>query len=82
MNLNREAIAARVDALAEDRATFQDEVRRFADELGDRDREVLGEILLERAQNDGVFAEAYERRVGARGWLRRQWEKAAGPPQA
>jgi hypothetical protein len=74
--VTRAEIAAQVDELAERRETFVADVRRLADELDPQEREILGEILLERAREDGVFAEAFERRVRARGWLRRQWEKA------
>jgi len=51
-------------------------IERLAAGLDEREREMLSEILLERAQEEGAFADAFERRVGAKGWLRRQWEKA------
>jgi hypothetical protein len=69
----------RVALLAENRDTFVAEIERLAEDLDDEDRAVLGEILLARANEQGVFAEAYERRVGAKGWFRRQWERASEP---
>ena len=71
----RAELAARVDRLALDRETFQNEVRQLAAGLGEEERRLLGEILLERADREGVFADAYERRVGARGWLQRTWDR-------
>ena len=75
MALARAELAARVDRLALDRETFQNEVRQLAAGLGEEERRLLGEILLERADREAVFAEAYERRVGARGWLQRTWDR-------
>ncbi len=74
--IERAELAARVDELAERRETFVADVRRLADGLDTGGRELLGEILLERAREDGAFAEAFEARVRARGWFRRQWDKA------
>lgn len=71
-----------MDELAKNRETFHAEVRRLAAGLDEGEREVLGEILLARAKEEGAFADAYERRVGAKGWFRRQWDKAAERPQA
>jgi hypothetical protein len=76
--VTRAEIAARVDELALRRASFLADVTRFAGELDGREREALGEILLERARQEGAFADAFEHRVQARGWLCRQWEKAGG----
>jgi hypothetical protein len=78
--VTRAEIAARVDELAQRRETFVAEVRRFAAELDGGGRAVLGEILLERADEEGVFADGFERRMRARGWLRRQWDRAGGEP--
>ena len=77
---SRRLLEERVDALAEDRDSLVAEVERLAAELTDAEREVLGEILLERANAEGAFAEAFERRVGSKGWLRRQWDKAGQRP--
>jgi hypothetical protein len=67
-----------VDALARERESFLAEIEKLAAGLDERERELLGEILLERAKEEGAFAEAFERRVGAKGWFRRQWERAGG----
>jgi hypothetical protein len=76
MTPRRAELAARVDQLALDRDTFQTEIKALAAELGEEDRRLLGEILLARADEEGVFADAYERRVGAKGWLQRTWDRA------
>ena len=68
-----------VARLAEDRDTFVPEIERLAADLDDDERAILGEILLERASDEGVFADAYERRLGAKGWFRRQWDRASEP---
>ena len=73
---SRRLLEERVEELARDRESFVAEVERLASELSEADRGVLGEILLARAKDEGVFAEAFERRVGAKGWLRRQWDRA------
>jgi hypothetical protein len=67
-----------VEELARERQSFVAEIERLAAGLDERERELLNEILLERAQEEGAFAEAFERRVGAKGWFRRQWDKAGG----
>ena len=70
--MNRRAqLAARVEELAGRRETFVADVRRLAGELDERER--LGDILLERAEQEGAF----EARLRSRGWLRRQWDRAA-----
>jgi hypothetical protein len=76
---SRRLLEERVAFLAENRDTFVAEVERLAGELDGDEREILGEILLARAKDEGVFAEAYERRVGAKGWFRRQWDRASQP---
>jgi hypothetical protein len=75
MAVGRAELSARIDRLALDRETFQVEVSQLAAGLSEEDRRLLGEILLERADEEGVFADAYERRVGARGWLQRTWDR-------
>jgi hypothetical protein len=74
--MTRAQIEARVEELARERATFVSEVRRLAAQLGPDDREVLGEVLLARADDEGAFADALERRITARGWLQRLWDRA------
>lgn len=74
----RAALAARVDALAEEQSgpALVESVQRLAAELRDDEREVLGQVLLERARREGAFDDAVMERVEARGWLRRQWAAA------
>jgi hypothetical protein len=75
--VSREQLEARVDELAAHHsgARFVDAVRALHEELDPRGRELLQEIVLERAAN---VDEAVMERVDARGWFRRQWDKAAG----
>jgi hypothetical protein len=77
---SRRLLEERVEELARDRESFVAEVERLASELSEENRGVLGEILLARAKDEGVFAEAFERRVGAKGWLRRQWDRGGERP--
>jgi hypothetical protein len=63
----KEALAARVDALG-----TGPELERFAAGLTDDERELLQEALLERS---GAASYAFDERVRARGWLRRQWDR-------
>ena len=64
----KEALAARVDALGPG-----PELERFAAGLTDEERALLQEALLERS---GAGAYALRERLAARGWLRRQWDRA------
>jgi len=75
--LSRRQLADRVAVLAErhEGREFADAVARFADTLSDDERAVLGEILLERANEQGAFDAAFVTRTEARGWFRRQWDK-------
>ena len=74
MPWTREAIALHVDGLASDHegGELVSALKRFADDLGAAERAVLGEVLLERAEREGVFREAFMARIEARGWLRRR----------
>jgi len=54
---------------------FASAVKELHDELDPRERELLKEIVLERA---ATLDQAVIDRVDARGWLRRQWDKAGG----
>jgi hypothetical protein len=74
--MTRAQIEARVDELARERATFVAEVRRLAAQLDPDGREILGEVLLARADGEGAFTDALERRITARGWLQRVWDRA------
>lgn len=68
MKWTKEALAARVDAWGPGA-----ELERFAAQLDDDERELLQEVLLERS---GVADYALRERIEAKGWLRRQWDKA------
>ena len=72
-------MARRVDELAETHSgrAFADAVQAYADELEEASRETVKDVLLERAIS---LDQAIMERVDARGWLRRQWDKAAQPP--
>jgi CHASE3 domain sensor protein len=73
----RAEIARRVDELArahEGRA-FADAIRRYSETLDEAAQEELKQIVLERAAS---FDQAVMDRVDARGWFRRQWDKAEG----
>jgi Flp pilus assembly protein TadB len=75
----RAELARRVDELAELHSgrAFAAAVQAYADELDEDSREELKEVLLERAIG---LDQAIMERVDSRGWLRRQWDKAAQPP--
>ncbi len=77
--MTRRQLEDRVATLAARRETFVAEVERLAAGLDEDERRLLGEILVDRARDEGAFADAFERRVGAKGWLRRQWERVEQP---
>ena len=72
-------IAGRVDELARQFSgrAFADAIRSYSTTLDSEAQEELKQILLERAAN---FDQAIMDRVDARGWLRRQWDRATSPP--
>ena len=72
----RAEIARRVDELAEQHSgrDFADAIRAYSETLDEQAQEELKQIVLERAAN---FDQAIMERVDARGWFRRQWDKAA-----
>jgi hypothetical protein len=72
-------VERRVDELAAAHSgrAFADAVRAYAEELDDESREQLEQVLLERGAS---LDQAVMDRVDARGWLRRQWDKAPQPP--
>jgi flagellar biosynthesis regulator FlaF len=74
---DRAELERRVDELAERHSgqAFADAVRELHAGLGQRERGILEEILVERAAAAG---DAVMRRIDARGWLRRQWDRASG----
>ena len=74
--MTRADVTRRVDELAEAHSgrAFADAVQAYAAELDEESREELKRVLLERGAN---LDQAIMERVDARGWFRRQWDKAA-----
>jgi hypothetical protein len=74
---SREDVERRVDELAAAHSgkAFALAISSYAAELDPVAREELEQILLERAAN---VDQAMMERVDARGWFRRQWDKASG----
>jgi hypothetical protein len=74
---NRVELERRVDELAEKLSgrAFAKAIQDYFDELDPESQEELRKILLERASN---LDQAVMDRVDARGWLRRQWDRAGG----
>ena len=75
----RDEIVRRVDELAGQHSgrAFADAIRSYSGTLDPEAEEELKQVLLERAAD---FDQAIMDRVDARGWLRRQWDRAADPP--
>lgn len=71
----RAEISARVDELRESEPDFIAAIQAFSQDLRPEERELLGEVLLERADTEYALRE----RVVARGWFRRQWDKLDKP---
>lgn len=78
--MNRLQLGARVDELAEEHSgqAFAQAIQELAAGLDADETALLQEILVERAVN---FDQAVMERVDARGWLRRQWDRATLPPR-
>jgi hypothetical protein len=76
--MGRAELERRVDELAAQHSgeVFAAAIKALAGELDEDGAELLREILLERGAS---FDQAVMDRVDARGWLRRQWDKAGGP---
>jgi hypothetical protein len=74
---DRPEIARRVDELAREHSggDFADAVRAYSATLDDEAQEELKQVLLGRAAD---FDQAIMDRVDARGWFRRQWDRAEG----
>jgi hypothetical protein len=74
---SRAELERRVDELAEQLSgrDFAKAIQEYFEQLDPRSQEELREILVERAAN---LDQAVMERVDARGWFRRQWDKAAG----
>ena len=74
---SRREVEQRVDELAAAHTgrAFAVAIASYANELDPVAREQLEQILLERAAS---LDQAVMERVDARGWFRRQWDKASG----
>ncbi len=70
MRWTRIAIAARVDSLSSEYSGKElvDAIVAFADTLEEDDRETLRRVLLGRADEVGVYAQALERKHEAARW--------------
>lgn len=77
--IDRTELERRVDELARSHSgrDFAEAIRSYSETLDVAAREELKQILLERAAD---FDQAIMDRVDARGWLRRQWDRATNPP--
>ncbi len=75
--MTRQDVPRRVDDLAglHSGRDFAEAIRAYAETLGPEARAELEQVLLERAAD---FDQAIMERVDARGWFRRQWDRAAG----
>jgi len=73
---SRPDLERRVDELARLHSgrEFAEEIRAYSETLGEEAREQLKRVLLERAAD---VDQAIVARVDARGWLRRQWDRAS-----
>jgi hypothetical protein len=81
---SRRQIQETVEALREEHEggrAFADAVEAYAASLDDDEREVLGEVLLERADEEGAFQRGIAMRLETRGWFRRQLDKLEPPPR-
>ena len=76
---SRDEIVGRVDELARRHSgrAFAEAVQAYSGTLDPEAQEELKQILLERAAD---FDQAIMDRVDARGWFRRQWDRATAPP--
>lgn len=74
---SRAELERRVDELAAQhvRWAFAEAIKQLASELDPDDQELLKDILVQRAAN---LDQAVMDRVDARGWFRRQWDRAGG----
>jgi hypothetical protein len=74
---SRRELEERVDDLAATYSgrPFADAMRELHEGLGPDERALLEEIVLERAAS---LDQAMMERVDARGWFRRQWDRASG----
>ena len=77
MRPSRIDLERRVAELADEHSgrEFAKAVQAYFDQLDPEAQEELRDLLIERAAN---LDQAVMDRVDARGWFRRQWDKAAG----
>jgi hypothetical protein len=79
---SRRQIEETVEALREEHdggRAFADAVEMYAASLDEDEREVLGEVLLQRADEEGAFQRGIALRLESRGWFRRQLGKLEPP---
>ena len=77
--MERETIEAVVDLLREEnpeRENFLAAIRTYADTLDEEQRQVLGEVLLEKSEPTGGFDEITRRREQG-GWIKRSLGRMA-----
>jgi hypothetical protein len=77
--VERETIEAVVDLLREENPERQDflaAIRTYADTLDEEERQVLGQVLLEKSEPTGGFDEITRRREQG-GWLKRSLGRMA-----
>ena len=72
----REALEARVDELAARRDSFVPSIQRLSAMLDERERELLGRVLLERANREAVLGQGLARPLERRSWVKRVWERS------
>ena len=70
----REALEARVDELAARRDSFVPSIQRLSAVLDERERELLGRVLLERANREAVLGQGLAQPLERRSWVKRVWE--------
>ena len=80
MNVDRAELERHVDELAREHSgrRFAKAVQAYFEELDPASQEELKDVLLQRAAS---LDQAVMDRVDSRGWFRRQWDKASGPPK-
>ena len=79
---SRRQIGETVEALRQEHEggrAFADAVEAYSASLDEHEREILGEILLARADEEGAFQRGIALRLQSRGWLRRQLDKLEPP---
>jgi len=79
---SRRQIEEIVEALREEHEggpAFAEAVDAYAGSLDDDEREVLREVLLQRADQEAAFQRGVALRLQTRGWFRRQLDKLDPP---